>query len=133
MKNLLPVVLVLSAALCLSACCGNSNSTVPRVVTRISISCDGDTRTCVSDESMEAMLTYLRLLAPVTPADPAAPQGAFYRIRLIYSDGTQKEYAQQGCCFREDDGDWEIITDRDSLALAKLFDLLEPETIPSAI
>ena len=133
MRKPLAFVLILSVTLCRAACCGSSKPATPRVVTRISISCDGETRTYASEDSMEAILTYLRLLSPVTPADPAVPQGPLYRIRLIYSDGKQKEYCQQGCCFREADGEWETISDRDTLALTKLFDLLEPEPALSPI
>ena len=133
MKKLLALILILSVTLCLAACCGMTGHTVPRLVTRISISCDGETRTYASEESMQAILAYLRLLSPVPTADPAIPQGSLYQIRLFYSDGSQKEYLQQGCRFRENGENWEIITERDSLALTKLFDLLEPEPALSPI
>ncbi|MBO5724803.1 MAG: hypothetical protein J6S58_08250 [Lentisphaeria bacterium] len=103
------------------------------MVTRIAIFCDGETRICTSDESMEAILAYLRLLSPVPTADPAIPQGSLYQIHLFYSDGSQKEYCQQGCCFREGNGDWKTITERDALALSKLFNLLESQPAPSNI
>lgn len=133
MRKLVTSILILSVMLCLAACCGNvlkTSGVRPRVVSRIAISCDGETRICTSDESMEAILAYLRLLSPVSTGNPTATQGPLYRIRLIHSDGSQKDYCQQGCCFREGDGDWKTITERDALALSKLFDLLESQADP---
>ena len=132
-KQILTILLTL--VLTLSACSGSGSSAgrpLVRVVTRITISQDDVTRTYTSEESLEAILAYLRHLAPMTNADSIPTQGSIYRISLIYSDGSRQEFAQQDRYFRDTDGTWKNISEQNMLNLSKLFALLNAESSLSA-
>lgn len=136
MRKMMTTFLMLSVILSLTACCGNcpdKPSSPARVVTRITITCEDESRTYGSEESMETILAYLRNLAPMNIADTAPTQGCLYRITLFFSDGACREFLQQDRFFREGDGTWKTITEQHNLALSKLYDLLEPESTLSTI
>ena len=135
MRKLLTTFLMLSVMLFLAGCCGSCPdrpSPSARVVTRITIACDDEVRTFGSEESMKAILAYLRNLTPLNLAESSPTQGCLYRITLLYSDGSHREYTQQDRFFREGNGKWKSISEQNSLALSKLYDLLEPESTLSA-
>ena len=136
MKKCMNLLLCFALAFSLTACRGSvapSGKPLVRVITRIIVSRDSETRVYSSDDSMKAILAYLRHLDPHTKAETAPTTGSIYRIRLIYSDGSMKDYHQRGLCFREENGPWETISEQDTLNLNKLFHLLEPDPTPSAI
>lgn len=136
MKKRLIFALFVFSVLSLSACCAQpapEDKPLVRVVTRISISADGVTRSYSSTESLEAILAYLRQLSPMTNADQSPSQGSMYRISLVYSDGSRQDFRQRDRYFLDTDGKWKNITEGDILKLCKLFNLLEPENLPSAI
>lgn len=135
MRKLLTTFLMLSVMLFPAGCCGSCPdrpSPSARVVTRITIACADEVRTFESEESMKAILAYLRNLTPLNLAESAPTQGCLYRITLLYSDGSRREYSQQDRFFREGNGKWKSISEQNSLALSKLYDLLEPESTLSA-
>lgn len=135
MKKCMILVLLTLFVFSLSACCIHRKPDGPmvRVVTRITISQGNDTRSYASDESLRAILSYLRHLKPHSKAETAPTMGSIYQISLIYSDGSRQEFRQRGHFFQEDSGTWRTITEQDALNLSKLFNLLEPESVPSAI
>lgn len=136
MKRNLILTLILIFVLSLSACCfspSQPDHPLVRVVTRICISRDDDIRSYSSDESMGAILAYLRHLSPGSSSQPLPSQGSIYRISLIYSDGSREDFLQQGKFFQDAEGTWKSITEQDMLNLSKLFALLEPETAPPAM
>lgn len=86
-----------------------------------------------SDEKMEAVLTYLRILDPYgTPeVDPETVTGCDFLITLVYSDGSNKIYQQRSDRFlRIGDGPWRRIDPDTALQLSQLLGVLTSD--PSA-
>lgn len=84
-----------------------------------------------SDEKMEAVLTYLRLLDPYgTPKeDPETAPGSDIYIALVYSDGTQKLYHQRAERYLQvGHGPWKCIDTDAALQLRALLGMLTSDT-----
>lgn len=80
-----------------------------------------------SDEKMEAVLTYLRLLDPYgTPKeDPEDVAGSDIYIALVYSDGSSKIYHQRDDRYLKiGDGPWKCIDPDTALQLCALLGIL---------
>ncbi len=80
-----------------------------------------------SDEKMEAVLTYLRLLDPYgTPKeDPEDVAGSDIYIALVYSDGSSKIYHQRADRYLQiGDGPWKCIDPDTALQLCALLGIL---------
>lgn len=83
-------------------------------------------RTYFQQESMEAVLNYLRMLKPEGIVLPDDPQTINCQITVHFSDGTDKLFFQQGNIYlREGDGAWEKI-DRQQAQLLYPLLLLMP-------
>lgn len=86
-----------------------------------------------SDEKMEAVLTYLRILDPYgTPQeDPETVAGSDIFITLVFSDGSNKIYHQRSDRYlRIGDGLWKCIDPETALQLSALLGVLTSD--PSA-
>lgn len=80
-----------------------------------------------SDEKMESILTYLRILDPYgTPeVDPESAPGSDFFITLIYSDGNRKCYQQRADRYlRIGNGTWRYIDPDTALRLSNLLGVL---------
>lgn len=98
---------------------------VSRVVTEIQIVRQSDqlTHRYTSQKAMNRILSYLRRLDPYGKSD-AKPENNSegYQIRLIYSDGSEKSYAQVGLqYFCDADGQWMQINPKAASELPLLF------------
>lgn len=115
MKKLISVIL--SAVLLLSGCGISRNADAGkkcRVVTGITIQYKNGTEVVqrhYSDQhKMRKVLTYLRWLDPWDIATPDAVDEPMCEIRLDFSDGSMKHYAQKSHSYiRTDDGPWKEI------------------------
>lgn len=86
-----------------------------------------------SDEKMEAVLIYLRILDPYgTPQeDPDNAVGSDIVITLVFSDGSSKIYHQRAERYLQiDDSPWKCIDPRTALQLSALLGVLTSD--PSA-
>ena len=110
--------------------CGCSSRTtalepVSRVVTEIQIMRQSDqlTHRYTSQKAMNRILSYLRRLDPYGKSDVKPDNSTEgYQIRLIYSDGSDKNYVQVGAQFFCDaDGQWKQIDPKAASELPLLF------------
>ena len=104
---------ILILAILLSGC---AREPVSRAVTGIQVEYEqpGSTisRTYTQTDSIEHVLTYLRLLRPFGPVIPEGNYDFVCRITLKYSHGPDSTYLQQGANYlRRDDGEWKSIDD----------------------
>lgn len=132
MKKLTMTVLIFCLLLC-GGCAPQQKTDKPlcRVVTRIQIvreEGEASVSHCYTDdESMGAILTYLRKLRPYGLPSAVQPEAAesTYFITLDYSDGTQHSYRQMGNGFFQDSsGKWKQIDQELGKDLTLLFEEL---------
>lgn len=115
---------------------GTLSSTTHRVVTQINISYEnGPIRTqrhYSSNEKMQTILNYLRLLNPygVTPTPPSCVSGSNFDIVLTYSDGGEKHYRQHADRYwQEGEGSWKEIDPKKALQLSRILCQMESDEI----
>lgn len=132
MKKFAAFLLILALALC-TGCrsAGGPDAPLCRVVTQVRITREsgGESRsvTYTDQESMGAVLSYLRRLKPYYMADSRVPEvrECRYQITLDYSDGTQHVYQQLDSSFFQDSsGIWKQIDEKLGKDLTLLFDEL---------
>ncbi len=133
-KNLLLIFLLLIAYILFGCHRNQANPAQPltRVVTEITISYGGETHRYSSADSVEAILSYLRLLNPhgKPVVDPTEDNGTTYDITVTYSDGYQTHYQQKdNRFFLDKDGQWKNIDEKKALGLSKLFHLLVSDNV----
>lgn len=124
--------MILTLVLC-TGCrsAGKPEAPLCRVVTQVRITREsgGENRSVVytDQESMGAVLSYLRRLRPYYMADPRVPEPRVcrYQITLDYSDGTQHVYHQLDSSFFQDSsGIWKQIDEKLGKDLTLLFEEL---------
>lgn len=119
-------------ALLLSGCRATGKTPVHRVVTGVQVEFQqhGNTlfRTYKEQESIQSVLTYLRLLRPFGPVIPEGEQDLNCRITLKYSHGPDSIIIQKGYDYlRQDENDWEQIDDTQAQLLYPMLLLLPSE------
>jgi len=124
------VLCVLALLLC--GCRPKVQEPVHRVVTGIQVEFqqNGNAlfRTYNRQESIQSVLTYLRLLRPFGPVIPEGEHDLNCRITLKYSHGPDSVIVQQGYDYlRRDDNDWEQIDDAQAQLLYPMLLLLPSE------
>lgn len=109
--------------------CAKKSEPECRVVTSVQVqySLRGDTitRTYTRTESIQSILTYLRILHPHGPVIPEGTSESMYQITLHYSHGPDSIFLQQGDQYlRRDQGNWESIDNNSAPLLYPLLLLL---------
>ena len=119
-------------ALLLSGCRGKNTLPAYRVVTGVQVEFEQNGnalfRTYKEQESIQSVLTYLRLLRPFGPVIPEGEHDLNCRITLKYSHGPDRVYLQQGYEYlKEGDSDWAQIDDTQAQLLYPMLLLLPSE------
>ena len=134
MKKLSFLALILAVILL----CGCSRLQMPaqqpRIVTGVTVIYENDQirffRRYTSDEKIQKVLSYLRLIDPKGAAqtDPETLPGGMYTITLLYADGTQQVYHQKNDNYlQENDGRWKIIDPKKAEWLGQLIEQTESD------
>ena len=99
-----------------------------RVVTAIDVTSDQAQYHYDSPHKMEKFLYYLRSLETWGPAALDELDGQEYRIRLTFSDGSNKLYRQKGTmCLATNDGGWLKIDPDTGDKLPLLLEAVSPD------
>lgn len=115
------LAIFLILAIFLGGCARSKENTTYRVVTGVEVEYRQADNTILRSYnkpvSMQSILTYIRILKPYGPVNPAGEPDSFCRITLHYSTGPDSVYIQQGQQYlQKDGGDWESVdTSRASL------------------
>lgn len=126
------IAFVLAFVLMFSGC-ANKEEPECRVVTSVQVQYQkpGDTitRTYTKTESIQSILTYLRILHPHGPVIPESASESMYQITLHYSHGPDSIFLQQGNQYlRRDSGNWESIDHSNAPLLYPLLLLLPSDS-----
>lgn len=126
------IVLILTFLFLFSGCARKSEPEC-RVVTSVQVQYQkpGDTitRTYTRTESIQSILTYLRILHPHGPVIPETASESMYQITLHYSHGPDSIFLQQGNAYlRRDNGNWESIDNNSAPLLYPLLLLLPSDS-----
>ena len=109
----------------LTGCAERKQESIYRVVTGVDVEYRQQTgtiqRTYRKPDSMQSILTYLRILHPYGPVNPQGDSDSFCEITLHYSHGEDSVYIQQGSYLQKDGGDWASV---DSARASLLYPLL---------
>ncbi len=131
--------LLFFAVLTLLLLAGCSRTKLPtqspsRLVTGITVMYENDPirffRRYTSDEKMQQVLNYLRLIDPkgIVQDDPETLPGGQYTITLLYSDGSSNIYRQKSDAYMQtDDGPWKRIDPKKAEWLGQLLEQLESD------
>jgi hypothetical protein len=109
----------------LSGCTGQSPC---RVVTAIDVTSRQSQYHYNSPHKLEKFLYYLRALETWGPASLDELEGEEYRIRVTFSDGSNKIYRQKGAmCLAVNDGGWLKIDPDTGDKLPLLLEAVSPD------
>ncbi len=109
----------------LTGCTGQSPC---RVVTAIDVTSSQSQYHYVSPRKLEKFLYYLRSLETWGPAALDDLDGEEYRIRLTFSDGSNKLYRQKGTmCLAVNNGGWLKIDSEKGDKLPLLLEAVSPD------
>lgn len=122
------IAMVLIFGLLLGGCTSRAEP-VARVVTGVQVEYQqqGNTllRTYTKQESIQSVLTYLRMIRPFGPVIPEGTQEITCLFTLRYSHGPDSVIVQHGHDYlRRNDGDWEQIDQTQAQLLYPLLLLL---------
>ncbi len=100
-----------------------------RVVTQVDVTCRQDEdiwqRHYTQPEKAQAVLSYLRLLKYRGTETPEETDGLLFEIQVLFSNGSQKAFFQQGDShLRRDGGPWEKIDPEQGCKLLPLLERL---------